>query len=617
LQRARANEQTEDRFKLRSQARAATWPQADFIVGNPPFIGNFKMRQELGDDYVKALRAAWPSVPESSDFVMYWWERGAGLVRSGAAQRMGFVTTTSITQKFNRRVLQQHMEGEDRVSLVYATSDHPWSTSKYGDAKGGAEVRIAMTVVARGDRPGILAKVVREVPTSDGAVQVELSSATGRIHADLTMGADVVSAVPLAANEGLSCRGVTLHGPGFIVTAEQAAQLGLGRVAGLNRHIRPYLNGQDLMSKSRGVMVIDLLGLSSDDVMRKFPEVYQWVLQRVRPAREYNNRSTYREKWWIFGEPRSNFRPALAKLKRFIATTESARRRFFTFVDGNIIPDNSMVNIASDDAFIMGVLSSRIHLAWALAAGGRLGVRNDPRYNKTRCFDPFPFPACNQETRDAIASLAESLDAHRKRQQKLYPKLALTKVYKVLGMMRAGTSLGAADHLVHEQGLLSVLQTLHEQLDAAVFKAYRWPQTIDDEQILEKVVALNAQRASEEARGIVRWLRPEYQTRNKSLPDAAAVVPQPTAAQLELSWPEDLPEQVAAVRDTLLTAGAMLTANDVASAYKGASVTSVVPALRTLEALGIAACYKNGTLRWKGLAKTTGDRAPTGDRVAS
>jgi methylase of polypeptide subunit release factors len=59
------------------QPAPAEWPQADFIVGNPPFIGNKRMREALGDGYVEALREAWPDVPESADFVMYWWDHAA------------------------------------------------------------------------------------------------------------------------------------------------------------------------------------------------------------------------------------------------------------------------------------------------------------------------------------------------------------------------------------------------------------------------------------------------------------------------------------------------------------------------------------------------------------
>ena len=85
--------------------RPAVWPQADFIVGNPPFIGTARMREDLGDSYAETLRAAYPDVPESADFVLYWWHKAAELVRTGKARRFGLITTNSLTQTFARRDL--------------------------------------------------------------------------------------------------------------------------------------------------------------------------------------------------------------------------------------------------------------------------------------------------------------------------------------------------------------------------------------------------------------------------------------------------------------------------------------------------------------------------------
>jgi hypothetical protein len=121
--------------------RPATWPQADYIVGNPPFIGAAAMRQALGDGYTEALRAAWPAVPESADFVMFWWHHAADLTRRGEVQRFGFITTNSLKQTFNRRVLEHHLNAQPPLALAWAIPDHPWV-----DAASGAAVRIAMTV---------------------------------------------------------------------------------------------------------------------------------------------------------------------------------------------------------------------------------------------------------------------------------------------------------------------------------------------------------------------------------------------------------------------------------------------------------------------------------------
>lgn len=464
-----------------------------------------------------------------------------------------------------------------------------------------------MTVFERGEHPGVVAKVIQEEDFGEGQVQVTLSFREGMVNSDLTVGPDITRCVPLTANLALSCPGVKLHGAGFIVDETQAKRLGLGRVPGLDQHIRYYRNGKDLMANSRDVFVIDLWGLSSADVRSRFPEVYQWVEERVHPERIHNNRSTYRDNWWIFGEPRPELRPALAGLRKFIATVESARRRFFTFLPGNVLPDNTLVAIGLDDSLFLGILSSRIHVVWALAAGGRLGVRNDPRYSKSRCFDPFPFPDVDSVIADRIRALAEELDQHRKRQQSLHPKLQMTKVYKTLNMVRSGEELDGQEKSIHEQGLVTILKTIHDDLDAAVFDAYGWPRDLTDEQILEKLVKLNAERAEEERKGLIRWLRPDFQNPSgqKAATQTEMVGSEESeedmaAATAAKAWPKKLPEQIAAVRDLLLGQASAWTAKQVAKQFKGTKLKELELVLESLTALGLLVAFQpNGEMQWK------------------
>ncbi len=490
--------------------RPASWPDADFVVGNPPFIGTARMRDALGDGYAEALRRAHQDVPDSADFVMFWWNHAAGLARAGKIERFGFIATNSLRQTFNRRVIQAHLDGAPPLGIAFAIPDHPWV-----DAAEGAAVRISMTVGRRcdapGDRPGKLLIVRDERETGEDALEVTFNETIGIVHADLTTGAELTTVKQLQSNLDLSNRGVCLFGSGFIVTLEKAVELGLGRISGLDRYIRLYRNGKDLTSTPRGVMVIDLYGLSADETRSLYPEVYQHVLEHVKPERDQNNRESRKKYWWLFGETNPKLREMLMGLSRYISTVETSKHRFFTFLDAAILPDNMLVNIALDDAYVLGILSSRAHVVWALAAGGRLGVGNDPRYNKTRCFEPFPFPVCDETTQNGIRELGERLDAHRKRQQERFPKLTLTEMYNVLEKVRRGEGLTAKEKTVHEQGLIEVLRELHDDLDRAVFAAYGWPGMLSDEEILKRLTALNAERAAEEAAGTIRWLRPEYQ----------------------------------------------------------------------------------------------------------
>ncbi len=616
--------------------RPAVWPEADYVVGNPPFIGAGRMRDALGDGYVEAVRSVHSDVGESSDFVMYWWNHAADLVCAGQLRRFGFVTTNSLRQTFNRRVLEAHMsvtqsdsptvqpkhrptvplsnrptvQPPDRLSILFAIPDHPWV-----DAADGAAVRIAMTVAGLGVLDGTLCQVADEQESGRDDYDVTFNVEKGRIHADLTTGADVASAVALQANADLSCPGVKLHGAGFIVTPEEARQLGLGSVPGLEQHIRLYRNGRDLTDTPRDVLVIDLFGLTAEKVRQRFPAVYQWVLERVKPERDSNNRASYRDNWWIFGEPRKAFRPALAALSRYIATVETSKHRFFVFLDANVMADNKLVNIALDDALTLGVLSSRVHVTWALATGSHLGVGNDPVYVKSRCFETFPFPAATLAQTARIRDLAEQLDAHRKRQQAAHPGLTLTGMYNVLGKLRSGEPLTAKEKAIHEQGLVSVLKQLHDDLDAAVFEAYGWsdllasahsapPRETLSATILNRLVALNAARAAEEAAGQIRWLRPEYQAAGPTVQQFTGLAVQssgtPTVKSSDrstvrpLPWPASLPEQVRALRGALDTAAGPIATDTLAARFKRAQTERVAELLETLVIVGQARKLPDG-----------------------
>lgn len=199
--------------------RQPEWPRADFIVGNPPFIGAAAMREALGDGYVEALRKTWADVPDSADFVMFWWHHAAMQVAQGHTRRMGLITTNSLRQTFNRRVVQAALAKD--THLTFAIPDHPWV-----DSANGAAVRIAMTALAKSSGEGLLQTVMQELPEAHGEVLVQLQERKGLIHADLSIGANVSQARQLAANSQISSRGVMLFGSGFLVNSEQAVELG-------------------------------------------------------------------------------------------------------------------------------------------------------------------------------------------------------------------------------------------------------------------------------------------------------------------------------------------------------------------------------------------------------
>jgi hypothetical protein len=404
-----------------------------------------------------------------------------------------------------------------------------------------------------GDAPGMLQTIVAEGGAEADAVHIELAEKTGRIHADLSIGADVIGAKALRANEDLANRGFCLFGAGFIVPPEEVAKL-----QPCDR-IHPYRNGRDLTDTPRCVSVIDLYGLTTDEARSRYPAAYQWVLERVKPERNQNKRESRRVNWWVFGEPNKKLREQLSGQPRYIATVETAKHRTFQFLDAAIAPDNKLVCIALADAYALGILSSQVHIVWTLATGSTLEDR--PVYVKTTSFEKFPFAAASPEQQARIAQLAEQLDAHRKRQQAAHPELTLTGMYNVLTKLRSGEALSAKDKAIHETGLVAVLRQLHDELDAAVLAAYGWSDLApgDSDTLLERLVALNAERSREEASGLIRWLRSDFQnpqgqrgTVEMDVSSDLGEAPAPSPAKPEKRpWPASLPEQVRAVADAL------------------------------------------------------------------
>jgi len=530
-----------------------------------------------------------------------------------------------------------------QLAIRFVVPDHPWV-----DTADGAAVRVAMTVVDTAGRTGQLLEVTSESVGGDGEIEVTLLKNEGLVTPNLTVSFDPAAAKPLAANAGLAAVGYQLTGKGFALTEDQLRSL-YPQGDYPRQIIRSLVSGRDITQSDRNLFAIDLFGLGEADARHQFPALYQWVWDRVRPERMQNNRASLRERWWIFGEARSTFRPALKGIDRVLATSLTAKHRIFIGVPADTICDSTTVMFALPDGAHSGVMSSVVHVTWATAAGGRLGVGNDPRYNKSRCFEAFPFPDFQGADKfggpsavavadpdrttypsDCIRNLAEQLDAHRERQQAAHPGLTLTGMYNVLDKLRSGEVLTAKERTIHEQGLVSVLRQLHDELDEAVLYAYGWgdllpllrvahgnepPESLQhlsdaehdlaeherrlhggpattreeakrafDETVLERLVALNAERAAEEARGHVRWLRPEFQNPDLARErepeqarfandDDAGGTPgaeQESAAAPVIKaqpWPKDTVDQVRAVADVLAASPVPLSLDEIAARF--------------------------------------------------
>jgi hypothetical protein len=334
--------------------RKAEWPQADFVVGNPPFLGKLRIQSDLGEGYADALRTVYvDEVPDSADYVMYWWDRGARLVSAGAIRRFGFITTNSITQSFNRRLVANALSASVPCRVAFAVPDHPWVATE-----DGAAVRIAMTVGARDVHDGSLNLVIAE-QTQEDIVHASLTSRRGAINADLSVGVDVTSVMPLTSNRLLASMGPALGSRGFLVTDEERQKLIDRDGDEAAARILPLRNGKDLLGKPRGVFAIDLQEFDSvDDVRSRIPATYQHLHVTVFPEREHNKDEKLRRFWWKFRRSNADCRAMLAGLPRFFVTVETAKFRTFFIQSEGTLCEHGTISFGLDAPFFLGVMSS-------------------------------------------------------------------------------------------------------------------------------------------------------------------------------------------------------------------------------------------------------------------
>ena len=587
--------QTED-FKF-INPRPAEWPDADFIVGNPPFIGGLVRRTKLGEGYSEALVKAYPHIAKSTDFVMYWWDKSAQKLSNGEINRFGLITTDSISQKFNLRVVDKHLQkNEAPISIQFAIADHPWV-----DEIDSANVRIAMTVGVAGKSKGRLATIKGEnknqEPGKNGK-KLELVSELGKIHSNLTIGTNVNLATVLTANKGISSPGLLTSGEGFKVTKEKAIDLGMNSVTGLDSHIKPYRNGRDLAQHNRNLYLINMLSLTENEVRKRFPAVYQHLRDTVKPDRDLNPDKFSREHWWLLARERTEVRPALENLDRYVVTLETTKHRFFQFLPGDWWPDNSLTVIASDDSAHLAILSSRIHVAWAYVNRGRRDSRTV--YNKTRSFDTFPFPELTPVITDELRELGEQLDSHRKSQLERFPKLTMTDMYNVRDKFRAKAKLSETEKSIYNWGMVSILDDIHNKIDEVVARAYGWSSSLSETEIITNLVQLNQQRKIDEGQRKVMWVRPNYQ-----IPVYSADIQVINQSKKKITtqkdiykrdWPMQIEDQLVVLM-TVLFELQKATPEILAKQFKKVRVNTIKKLLSMLDDIGAVIPAESGTFK--------------------
>jgi hypothetical protein len=368
---------------LNGDGSETEWPQADVIVGNPPFLGGSKKRGELGDDYFKALAKAYPKqrVPPGADLVCYWFDKARLQIEQGQAKAAGLVSTNSIRGGSNRVVLDNICQILPSSTALRTGIFEAWPDEEWFDF--GTAVRVSL--VCFGD---------------SGLATTQLAGEQAAlIHADLTagdgeVGMDLTTAKSINENLVVCFMGASKKAPFDIDGALARVWLSQPNPNNKSNHdvVRPLCNAMDLTRRNGDRWIIDFGAAMSEVDASLFESPFEYVVKYVKPIRESNNRETYRKYWWRHGEPRVGMRSALMRLPRYITTPAVAKHRVFIWMDRAILPDQALLVIARSDDTTFGILHSRFHELWSLGLCTWMGKGNDPRYTPTTCFETFPFP---------------------------------------------------------------------------------------------------------------------------------------------------------------------------------------------------------------------------------
>ena len=444
------------------EPRPADWPEVDFIVGNPPFLGNKRMREEMGDEIVERIYGLWgDNVPNGADLCAYWFEKARTQIADGKVKRAGLLATQAIRGGRSRIVLQNIKDSGD---IFFAESDRDWLLD-------GAAVHTSM------------------VGFDDGSETTRVldGEMVDRIHSDLSSRkADLTKAQRLRENQGIAFQGVILVGPFDVSEQETQDMLLASNPDGAKNAdvLKPLVTAKDITDRPSNRWVIDFGVSVTEDQAARYVGPFETLQQRVETKADSTSNSI-RRTWWHFASARQHMRAALDGLERYVATPLHSKHRVFAWVDSPAIANHSVGVFAREDDYFIGVLQSRVHEIWSRALGTQVRDRESGfRYTHTTCFETFPFPEPTEDQRDAIADVAKTLMWHRKNvltplentPEKMIREMTLTNVYN-------------KNH--------RWLRSDHEKLDRAVFDAYGWPEDpadLDDDTILERLLELNLSR---------------------------------------------------------------------------------------------------------------------------
>ena len=430
----------------------ARWPKADYIIGNPPFLGAKDMLTELGSDYTGQLRQTYADELNGAvDLCCYWFEQAREQIETGKAKRAGLLATQAIRFSSNRRTLERIKE---TGNIFAAYDDLEWKPEELGSAA----VHVSIVCFDDGSET---TKKLNGSPAKD-------------IDTRLTDSMYLDQAQKLPQNAGICFAGVSKGGP-FDLTPQQAMEM----LNDSNPNGKPngdvvkrYITGSDLNGKPKERWLVDF-GTKPEAEAMLYNLPYQHCLRHVKPVRAKNRREHRRTNWWMFSDATPALSAAITPLNHYIGTCQIAKHRIFHLIGARTTPNNKVTVFAREDNYFLGILESKIHKVWAAATGTQLREKESAKtYIIGDCFEKFPFPKPTQGQKQAIEQAAHTLDMQRR--NVCQPN---------------GTYRRSMNSLYNENP--PWLQAAHDDLDKAVSNAYGWHHQMADTQILRKLVALN------------------------------------------------------------------------------------------------------------------------------
>ena len=501
-------------------------PGFDGFVGNPPFAGKNTVAAGNVIGYPIWLKEMHEESHGNADLVAHFYRRAFNLVRDGGT--FGLIATNTIAQ------------GDTRSSGLRWICEHGgeiYRATKRVQWPGEAAVIVSVLHVAKGPFRG------RKVLDGGSVDNITAFLFHRGGHADPAR---------LAANAGKSFQGSIVLGMGFTFddTDKKGVASSLADMQWLidsdprNREvIVPYIGGEEVNTSPTHThhrYVINFGARSEDECRRRWPDLMAIVEERVKPTRMTDNRATYRDHWWQYAEKRKELHTAIADLKRVLVISRIGNVFAFTYVPNGTILNEKTVVLPFANTAPFAVLQSRIHEIWVRFFSSTL--KDDLQYTPSNCFDTFPFP-------ENWATHAD-LEAAGK---KCYEYRATLMVDKHEGMTRIYNRF----HDIYETDPRIVeLRELHAAMDRAVLDTYgwsniptdcdflldyeidettwgrkkkpyryRWPNSVRDE-VLARLLALNAERAADEADRSAPDVRP----RRRETPAPAQTSPRGAGA---------------------------------------------------------------------------------------